>query len=147
MVAALANGKRFLDMSLMNFAPRLVWRVSDREPYGGSRRVRHLQFELHQPGPDSGLWLRDHRILLLGGLRNHSGVQPGWRIPAELPPSARHRSDGSESQSVTAVLPDQYRLPYKIQWNFLIEHQFANDLSRALLMWQTRVGTSMRRRT
>jgi hypothetical protein len=32
-------------------------------------------------------------------------------------------------QGVTAVLPDQYRLPYKIQWNFLVEHQFANDLS------------------
>ena len=92
------NGNRFLDMSLMNFAPRFGVAYRIDEPHGRSRRVRHLQLELHQSGlGHSGVRLLNYRVVLLGGLRNHSGVQLGWRIPAELPPSAGHRSDGSES--------------------------------------------------
>jgi hypothetical protein len=52
-----------------------------------------------------------------------NGFPQNFRRPPVIDPTAANR------QSVTAVLPDQYRLPYKLQWNFLIEHQFASDLS------------------
>ena len=92
------NGNRYLDISLNNYAPRvgLAYRLTDRTV--DSWRGRDLQFELHQPRLGaSGLRLFHHRVVLLGGFRNHSGVQLGQRIPAELPSSARHRSHSRES--------------------------------------------------
>ncbi len=38
----------------------------------------------------------------------------------------------ANGQSVTAVLPEDYILPYKMQWNLTIEHQFRDDLSVSL---------------
>ena len=35
----------------------------------------------------------------------------------------------ANGQSVTAVIPSAYRLPYKLQWNLAVEHQFASDIS------------------
>ena len=52
-----------------------------------------------------------------------NGFPQNFRRPPVIDPTAANR------QGVTAVLPDQYRLPYKMQWNFLVEHQFASDLS------------------
>jgi hypothetical protein len=51
------------------------------------------------------------------------GFPQNFRRPPVIDPTAANR------QTVTVVLPDQYSLPYKLQWNFLVEHQFANDLS------------------
>jgi len=52
-----------------------------------------------------------------------NGFPQDFRRPPVIDPTAANRQDA------TVVLPDQYRLPYKVQWNFLIEHQFASDLS------------------
>jgi hypothetical protein len=35
----------------------------------------------------------------------------------------------ANGQNVTSVLPSDYDLPYKVQWNFTIERQFTSDLS------------------
>ena len=92
------NGNRFLNILWTNFAPRvgIAYRVTNRTVVRGG--CRHLQLELHQSRVGLACFrLLNYGVVLLGRLRNHSRVQLGWRIPAELPPSARHRSDRSES--------------------------------------------------
>jgi hypothetical protein len=51
------------------------------------------------------------------------GFPQNFRRPPVKDPTA------ANGQNATAVYPSQYKLPYKLQWNLSIDHQFANDLS------------------
>jgi hypothetical protein len=52
-----------------------------------------------------------------------SGFPQNFRRPPVKDPTA------ANGQNATAVIPSVYQLPYKLQWNFTVEHQFASDLS------------------
>jgi hypothetical protein len=124
------NGKRFLDKSLMNFAPRfgVAYRIASRTVVRGGFGIFNSNYI------NQGLGIPSFGYATTASFSSaDSGTTPAFnwdggfpqnfRRPPVIDPTAANR------QTVTAVLPDQYRLPYKIQWNFLIEHQFANDLS------------------
>ena len=128
--AARATAIAFLNILWNNFAPRfgVAYRLTnqDRHPWrAGIFNSNYINQGLGLPA----FGYSTTASFCVGRLRHDSGLQLGQRIPAELPPPAGHRSDRREPPGRNGRLPDQYRLPYKIQWNFLVEHQFASDLS------------------
>ena len=124
------NGNRYLDMLWNNFAPRfgVAYRVTNRTVIRGGFGIFNSNYI------NQGLGLPAFGYSTTASFSSaDSGTTPAFnwdggfpqnfRRPPVIDPTAANR------QGVTAVLPDQYRLPYKMQWNFLVEHQFANDLS------------------
>jgi len=124
------NGNRFLDILWNNFAPRfgVAYRVTNRTVIRGGAGIFNSNYINQGISPpafgfsttasfssaDSGT---------TPAFNWDNGFPQNFRRPPVIDPTAANR------QGVTAVLPDQYRLPYKMQWNFLVEHQFASDLS------------------
>ncbi len=124
------NGNRYLDVLWNNYAPRFgaAYRVADRTVIRGGFGI----FNSNYINQGIGLPAFGYSTTALFA-SGDAGINPafGWdggfpqnfRRPPVTDPTAANR------QGVTAVFPDQYKLPYKIQWNLLVEHQFANDLS------------------
>lgn len=61
------------------------------------------------------------------------GTTPVFNWDGGFPQNFRRppvkEATAANGQSATAVIPSSYKLPYKVQWNFTVEHQFANDIS------------------
>jgi hypothetical protein len=124
------NGNRFLNILWTNFAPRvgIAYRVTNRTVVRGGAGIfnsNYINQGLGLPafGYSSTASFSSADSGTTPAFNWDGGFPQNFRRPPVIDPTAANR------QGVTAVLPDQYRLPYKIQWNFLVEHQFANDLS------------------
>jgi hypothetical protein len=124
------NGNRYLDLSLNNYAPRIgvAYRLTDRTVVRGGIGIfnsNYINQGLGLPafGYSTTATFASADAGTTPAFNWDNGFPQEFRRPPVIDPSAANR------QGVTAVLPDQYRLPYKMQWNFLIEHQFASDLS------------------
>ncbi len=124
------NGNRYLNVIWNNYAPRLgvAYRLTNRTVVRGGVGIFNSNYI------NQGLGLPAFGYSTTASFSSaDSGTTPAFnwdngfpqdfRRPPVIDPTAANRQDA------TVVLPDQYTLPYKIQWNFLIEHQFANDLS------------------
>jgi hypothetical protein len=124
------NGNRFLNPIWGNYAPRfgVAYRVLDRTVIrfgGGIFNSNYINQGLGLPAfgystnaaftsPDGN---RTAAFLWDGGFPQNFRRPPVKDITA------------ANGQVATAVLPNQYSLPYKLQWNLSIDHQFASDLS------------------
>lgn len=124
------NGNRYLDMLWHNYAPRfgLAYRLTDRTVLrggGGIFNSNYINQGLGLPafGYSTNASFASADNGTTPAFNWDDGFPQEFQRPPVIDPTAANR------QGATAVLPDQYRLPYKIQWNFLIEHQFASDLS------------------
>jgi hypothetical protein len=124
------NGNRYLNVLWNNFAPRfgLAYRATNRTVLRGGFGIFNSNYI------NQGLGLPAFGYSTTASFTSaDSGTTPAFnwdngfpqefRRPPVIDPTAANR------QGATVVLPDQYQLPYKIQWNFLVEHQFADDLS------------------
>jgi hypothetical protein len=124
------NGNRYLNMLWNNYAPRigLAYRLTDRTVVRGGFGIFNSNYINQSLGlPAFGYSTTASFTSADNGTTPafnwDNGFPQNFRRPPVIDPTAANR------QSATVVLPDQYRLPYKLQWNFLIEHQFASDLS------------------
>lgn len=124
------NGNRYLDVLWNNFAPRfgIAYRVASRTVVRGGVGIfnsNYINQSLGLPafGYSTTASFASGDSGITPAFQWDGGFPQNFRRPPVVDPTAANRQD------VTAVLPNQYRLPYKLQWNFLIEHQFANDLS------------------
>ncbi|MCS7025791.1 MAG: TonB-dependent receptor [Bryobacteraceae bacterium] len=124
------NGNRYLNMLWHNYAPRfgLAFRLTNRTVLRGGAGIFNSNYINQGLGlPAFGYATTASFVSADGGTTaafNWDGGFPqNFRRPPVKDPVA------ANGQSVTAVYPTEYQLPYKLQWNFLIEHQFADDLS------------------
>lgn len=124
------NGNRYLDILWNNYAPRLglAYRMTDRTVIRGGAGIFNSNYINQGLGlPAFGFSATASFASADAGTTpafNWDGGFPqNFRRPPVIDPTAANR------QGVTTVLPDQYNLPYKIQWNLTVEHQFARDLS------------------
>ncbi len=127
------NGNRYLNMLWTNFAPRvgLAYRLTNRTVVRGGIGLFNSNYI------NQGIGLPAFGYSTTASFNSaDAGVTPAFNWDAGFPQEFRRPPvidpTAANRQGVTAVLPDQYRLPYKLQWNFLVEHQFANDLSMSV---------------
>jgi hypothetical protein len=63
----------------------------------------------------------------------NNGVTPAFNwdngFPQDFARPPVTNPTAANGQNVTAVLPTEYKLPYKLQWNLTLERQFTDDLS------------------
>lgn len=124
------NGNRYLNMLWHNYAPRvgLAYRMTDRTVLRGGAGIfnsNYINQGISPPafGYSTTASFASADAGTTAAFNWDRGFPQNFRRPPVIDPTAANRQD------VTAVFPDQYRLPYKIQWNLTVEHQFANDLS------------------
>lgn len=124
------NGNRYLNVLWHNYAPRfgIAYRLTDRTVIrtgAGIFNSNYINQGLGLPafGYSATASFASADAGTTPAFNWDGGFPQNFRRPPVIDPTAANR------QGVTAVLPDQYRLPYKIQWNLTVEHQFANDLS------------------
>lgn len=124
------NGNRYLDILWNNFAPRLglAYRLTSRTVVRGGVGIFNSNYNNQSLGlPAFGYSTTASFSSADSGTTPafnwDNGFPQDFRRPPVIDPTAANRQDA------TIVLPNQYTLPYKVQWNFLVEHQFANDLS------------------
>ncbi len=124
------NGNRFLNPIWHNYAPRfgVAYRIKNNTVLrfgGGIFNSNYINQGLGLPAfgystnaaftsPDGN---RTAAFLWDGGFPQNFRRPPVKDITA------------ANGQGATTVLPNQYSLPYKLQWNLSLDHQFANDLS------------------
>ncbi len=123
-------GNRYLDVLWKNFAPRVgfAYRVANRTVVRAGAGVFNSNYINQGLGlPAFGYSTTASFASPDGGTTpvfNWDGGFPqNFRRPPVTDPTA------ANGQGATAVIPSAYQLPYKLQWNFTVEHQFANDLS------------------
>jgi hypothetical protein len=127
------NGNRYLNMLWHNYAPRVgvAYRVTDRTVIRAGAGIFNSNYI------NQGLGLPAFGYSTTASFTSPDGnITPAFNWDGGFPQNFRRppvkEITAANGQGVTAVLPSEYRLPYKLQWNFLIEHQFANDLSMSL---------------
>ena len=121
---------RYLNVLWSNFAPRLgfAYRLTNRTVIRAGTGIFNSNYINQGNGlPAFGYATTAAFASADGGTTaafNWDGGFPqNFRRPPVKEPTA------ANGQSVTAVIPSGYQLPYKIQWNFAVEHQFASDIS------------------
>jgi hypothetical protein len=124
------NGNRYLDILWWNPAPRVgfAYRIFDRTVIRAGAGIFNSNYI------NQGLGLPAFGYSTTASFSTgDSGITPAFNWAGGFPQNFRRPpvTDpvGANGQSVTTVLPSDYSLPYKFQWNLLIEHQFANDIS------------------
>lgn len=124
------NGNRYLNMLWHNYAPRvgIAYRLSNRTVLRGGAGIFNSNYI------NQGLGLPAFGYATTASFVSpDGGTSPVFNWDGGFPQNFRRppvkEITAANGLGATAVLPTEYRLPYKLQWNFLIEHQFANDLS------------------
>lgn len=140
------NGNRYLDVLWNNYAPRVgvAYRLTSRTVLRGGFGIfnsNYINQGISPPafGYSTTASFSSADSGITPAFKWDDGFPQNFNRPPVTDPTAANR------QNATVVLPNQYRLPYKLQWNFLIEHQFANDLSMSFAYVATRDVTSMLR--
>jgi hypothetical protein len=121
---------RYLNVLWKNFAPRIgvAYRVTNRTVVRGGAGVFNSNYINQGLGlPAFGYATTASFASADGGTSAAFNWDGGFPQNFRRPPVKD--AIAANGQGATAVIPSAYQLPYKIQWNFTIEHQFANDLS------------------
>lgn len=124
------NGNRYLDVLWWNPAPRVgfAYRLADRTVLRAGIGIFNSNYI------NQGLGLPAFGYSTTANFTTgDSGITPAFNWDGGFPQNFQRPpvTDplAANGQSVTTVLPSDYSLPYKVQWNLLLEHQFASDLS------------------
>lgn len=127
------NGNRFLDPMWGNYAPRIgvAYRI------GAKTVIRTGAGIFNSNYINNGLGLPAFGYATTATFTSPDGnLTPAFNWDNGFPQNFRRPPNkeitSANGQGVTAVLPTEYRLPYKLQWNFSVDHQFANDLAMSL---------------
>ena len=124
------NGNRYLNALWGNYAPRvgLAYRLSNSTVVrlgGGVFNSNYINQGLGLPA--FGYSTTASFVSPDGGSTPVFNWDGGFPQNFRRPPVTDITA--ANGQSVVAVLPTEYSLPYKLQWNFSVDHQFASDLS------------------
>jgi hypothetical protein len=123
-------GNRYLNVLWKNFAPRVgfAYRVANRTVVRAGAGVFNSNYI------NQGLGLPAFGFSTTASFASpDGGSTPVFNWDGGFPQNFRRppvkEATAANGQGATAVIPSSYQLPYKMQWNFTVEHQFANDLS------------------
>jgi hypothetical protein len=124
------NGNRYLDILWWNPAPRvgIAYRIGSRTVIRGGLGIFNSNYI------NQGLGLPAFGYSTTATFATgDNGITPAFNWDGGFPQNFRRPPvtdpTAANGQGVTTVIPSDYSLPYKTQWNLLVEHQFANDLS------------------
>jgi hypothetical protein len=123
-------GNRFLNILWNNYAPRagFAYRLTNRTVLRAGAGIFNSNYINQGLGlPAFGYATTASFASADGGTTSAFNWDGGFPQNFRRPPVTD--STAANGQGATAVIPSVYQLPYKIQWNFTLEHQFANDLS------------------
>ncbi len=123
-------GNRYLNVLWNNFAPRLgvAYRLTNRTVIRGGAGVFNSNYINQGLGlPAFGYATTASFASADGGTSAAFNWDGGFPQNFRRPPVKD--ATAANGQAATAVIPSSYQLPYKLQWNFAIEHQFADDIS------------------
>ncbi len=121
---------RYLNVLWDNYAPRIgiAYRLTNRTVVRGGAGVFNSNYINQGLGlPAFGYATTASFASADGGTTSAFNWDGGFPQNFRRPPVKEATS--ANGQGATAVIPSSYKLPYKLQWNFAIEHQFASDLS------------------
>ena len=121
---------RYLNVLWKNYAPRVgvAYRIANRTVVRGGAGVFNSNYINQGLGlPAFGYATTASFASADGGTTSAFNWDGGFPQNFRRPPVKD--ATAANGQGATAVIPSVYQLPYKLQWNFTIEHQFANDLS------------------
>lgn len=127
------NGNRYLDVVWGNYAPRagVAYRITPKTVLRAGAGIFNSNYINQGLGlPAFGYATTATFTSPDGNLSRAFQWDGGFPQNFRRPPNTDITS--ANGQGVTAVQPSEYRLPYKLQWNFSIDHQFANDLAMSL---------------
>jgi hypothetical protein len=124
------NGNRYLNNLYGNHAPRLgvAYRLTDGTVIRAGAGIFNSNYINQGLGLPAFGYSSNVTFTSPDGNRTaafdwDNGFPQNFRRPPVIDPTA------ANGQTATLVWPDQYKLPYKLQWNVAIEQQFAEDLS------------------
>lgn len=121
---------RYLNVLWKNFAPRIgvAYRLSTNTVIRAGAGVFNSNYINQGLGlPAFGYATTASFVSADGGTTSAFNWDGGFPQNFRRPPVKDATS--ANGQAATAVIPSSYQLPYKMQWNFAVEHQFASDLS------------------
>ena len=121
---------RYLNVLWSNFAPRLgvAYRLTNRTVLRAGTGIFNSNYINQGNGlPAFGYATTASFASADGGATSAFNWDGGFPQNFRRPPVKE--ATAANGQSVTAVIPSGYRLPYKLQWNLAVEHQFASDIS------------------
>ncbi|MFN0103415.1 MAG: TonB-dependent receptor domain-containing protein [Bryobacteraceae bacterium] len=123
-------GDRYLNVLWKNFAPRVgvAYRATNRTVIRAGAGVFNSNYI------NQGLGLPAFGYSTTAAFASaDGGTTPVFNWDGGFPQNFRRppvkEATAANGQGATAVIPSSYQLPYKLQWNFAIEQQFASDLS------------------
>ncbi|MBM3754618.1 MAG: hypothetical protein FJW38_11640 [Acidobacteria bacterium] len=123
------NGNRFLSQLWHNYAPRLgfAYRLSNRTVIRAGGGIFNSNYI------NQGLGLPAFGYSQTTAFVSADNFTPAFAWDGGFPQNFRRppvkEATAANGQGATMVLPKNYKLPYKVQWNFAVEQQFASDLS------------------
>ncbi|MGH9627249.1 MAG: TonB-dependent receptor domain-containing protein, partial [Bryobacteraceae bacterium] len=123
-------GNRFLNILWWNPAPRagFAYRLTDRTVIRGGIGIFNSDY-INQGLGLPAFGFSTNASFVTGD----NGITPAFNWDNGFPQNFQHPPitdpTAANAQSVTAVLPTEYSLPYKTQWNLTLEQQFTSDLS------------------
>lgn len=123
-------GNRYLNILAFNPAPRFgfAYRLTDKTVIRGGTGIFYADY-INQGLGMPAFGFSTNASFSTGD----AGVTPAFNwdggFPQNFPRPPITDTTAANGQGVTTVLPSDYKLPRKLQWNFLIEHQFTRDLS------------------
>ncbi|MBI2689222.1 MAG: TonB-dependent receptor [Acidobacteria bacterium] len=127
------NGNRYLDPMWGNYAPRIgvAYRIGSKTVVRTGAGLFNSNYINNGLGlPAFGYATTATFTSPDGNLTQAFNWDGGFPQNFRRPPNKEITS--ANGQAVTAVLPTEYRLPYKLQWNLSVDHQFASDLAMSL---------------
>lgn len=123
-------GNRFLDILWFNPAPRIgfAYRLNDRTVLRGGTGIFYSNY-INQglTPPAFGFATTANFETGDNGITPAFNWDDGFPQDFQRPPVTTPTA--ANGQSVTTVLPSDYDLPRKLQWNLTLERQLAEDLS------------------
>ncbi len=123
-------GNRFLDILKWNPAPRFgfAYKLGNDMVVRGGVGIFNSNYINQGLGlPQFGFGTTASFVSGDGGITPAFNWDNGFPQDFRRPPITE--IDAANGQNVTAVLPSDFTLPRKLQWNLLIEKQFGSDLS------------------
>jgi hypothetical protein len=123
-------GNRFLPILWWNPAPRIgvAYRVNEKTVIRAGGGIFNSDYI------NQGLGLPAFGFSTTAVFASSdNGITPAFAwddgFPQNFARPPIREATAANRQSVTTVLPTEYRLPYKLQWNLTVERQFAEDLA------------------
>ncbi|MBM3727477.1 MAG: carboxypeptidase regulatory-like domain-containing protein [Acidobacteria bacterium] len=136
-------GNRYLEILKWNPAPRIgfAYRVTNRTVVRAGAGIFNSNYI------NQGLGLPAFGFSTTAAFDTaDNGITPAFNWDGGFPQNFRRPPitdpTAANGQNVNTLFRDQYRLPYKTQWNFTIEHQLANDLA-ASVSYVANKGTNL----